>query len=188
MRQRYRLLLVISTTLFMLSACGSSMNLESNRTEETTVLMTMQESATEETTDRSENEEESKEISEKNEEAVKSTASEASAEQEDEATKDNKPAVVEADSDETNLTGIEQSAVEALVDILDLEIDQYSYLFTQKADYIEIEVRENTDDGQAHAHLEGIYRYFPVTKEVFISDYLTGDFILYEEYQELQNN
>lgn len=188
MRQTYRLLLVMSTSLFILSAFGSSMNLESNRTEETTVLMTMQESATEETTDRSENVEESKEISEKNKEVVKATASEASAEQEDEAAKDNKPAVVEADSDETNLTVIEQSAVEALVNILDLEIDQHSYLFTHKADYIEIEVRENADDRQAHAHLEGIYRYFPVTKEVFISDYLTGDFILYEEYQALQNN
>ena len=65
-----------------------------------------------------------------------------------------------------------------------LEKDAYSFYFAEidSLDFVEIEVREIQEDSE-HASLEGAYRYIIETEEILMRDYLTGDFIPYEEIE-----
>lgn len=66
-----------------------------------------------------------------------------------------------------------------------LEREGYSYYFseTDSQDFVQIEVREIAEDDVEHASLEGAYRYIIKTEEILMRDYLTGDFIPYEEIE-----
>lgn len=76
-----------------------------------------------------------------------------------------------------------EQALDHLLVKTHLEREGYSYYFIEKdsLDFIEIEVREIQATDSEHASLEGVYRYLIETEEIFMRDYLTGDFIPYEE-------
>ncbi len=74
-----------------------------------------------------------------------------------------------------------QEAVHQLIEATDIDLENYVFFFTETADYIEIEVRENID--AEATPLVGIYRYIYETDELLANDYLTGEFIPFENVQ-----
>lgn len=78
----------------------------------------------------------------------------------------------------------QEQALNQLLFATHLEKDKYSYYFAEidSIDFIQIEVREVQEDAE-HATLEGVYRYMIETEEVLMRDYLTGDFMPYEEIE-----
>lgn len=93
-------------------------------------------------------------------------------------------AVVDAQNSQSDaVSDIQQLALDALLAKTHLEKEGYSYFFqaTDSNDFIEIEVREILDEKTEHMTREGMYRYVFQTDEVLVEDYLTGDFIPYEQ-------
>ena len=70
-----------------------------------------------------------------------------------------------------------QMALQRLIDVTDLNKEDYSFSFSATEEFIEIETREKVDE---IAPLQGIYRYMLDTDEILHSDYLTGEFIPFE--------
>lgn len=113
------------------------------------------------------------------------------AEQESEATEDSdsedsesktEPAKEEKNKIEEN-SDLAQLALNALVSETGLKKEDYSFILTGAKDYIEIEVRQKSDDNEDKEYmpLEGVYRYIFATKEIQIRDYLTGSFMQFED-------
>lgn len=84
--------------------------------------------------------------------------------------------VAESNQIVKEINPILQVALEELLAVTELDKEAYTYTFEQTAEYIQVEVREKSEEA---ASLEGIYRYMMDTGEIFYSDYLTGDFVPY---------
>ncbi len=97
-------------------------------------------------------------------------------EPETEDTKETK-AVVEAAAPEAAeaLHPDVEPIVEQLLEETDIELENHLLIFTEMDEYIEIDVRETIDEDTTVA--AGLYRYMYETDEIFVSDYLTGEFI-----------
>lgn len=76
------------------------------------------------------------------------------------------------------------TAVDRLLAETGLDIEQYTFIFEESEEYIQIIIREKQEDDQAHAPLVGTYRYIPETSEILAQDYLTGAFIPIDEIEE----
>ena len=161
--------LIASIASLLLAACGAeTMDAIPNETEET-IESIESESEDTQSTDSVEVEEEETEV----------TPSEAD---ESDTTEDpEKEAEIAANELQTNN---KEQALNRLLLETHLEKDAYSYYFveTDSLDFVEIEVREIQEDSE-HASLEGAYRYIIETEEILMRDYLTGNFIPYEEIE-----
>lgn len=68
-----------------------------------------------------------------------------------------------------------QQAIDRLLAVTGIDLEDYIFLFSETADYIEIDIREAIDSDTTVA--VGLYRYNLETNELLASDYLTGEFI-----------
>lgn len=112
-------------------------------------------------------------------EEVELKALEEPAEQADEPAVSEETKQVESAENELQVKNQER-ALNRLLAVTHLESEGYSYSFTETdaVEYIQIDVREIKEDCD-HEPLEGAYRYMIKTEELFVRDYLTGDFIPY---------
>jgi len=193
MLHKFRLLLTTASTVILLLACTSettedaSNEISSTDTAEVQTTETLgdendsedenktedADSTSEQTSEQTSNEETIEEVTEeKTEEETKtddSMSEETVEESKDVQTEEITPADLDSD---------EQAALEKVLSVTGLNIEEHTYSFDQTEDYIEVEVREKTEDEATP--LVGLFRYNPETKEVLVSDYLTGEFIPYE--------
>lgn len=191
MRYIYRLLFLISASLFIITACGIDTNKNARMNNATSFLSESQVREAEETGNTAVSEPKVKAAE------VKANANETDDAEETTETVEAKEKVTDqttppedmesAESNHAESSILDQPAIRTLADKTGLNIQEYSYILTHEANYVEIEVREASKHAQTHAALQGIFRYYPLTQEIFIRDYLTGDYFLYEDYIEMQN-
>lgn len=191
MRLKFRLLLTTAIVTLLLVACGSEINntLGEKQTEKTVEVQATEsetasadetneevtkQTATEETLSTEENIE-NNETSEETEETTKITETE---ETEDSETAEQPSKEVKETQD--NINPLNQKAIEEILEVTDLTIDEYTYRVADETEeYVEIEIYEKTE--QENMPREGVYRYFPETGEILVNDYLTGEYIPYED-------
>lgn len=192
MRLKFRLLLTTAIVTLLLVACGSEIN------------NTLGEKQTEETVEVQATESETAPADETNEEVTKQTATEETSSTEEdvennetleetEETTEEKTETEETEDSETaeqpseevketqdKITPLNQKAIEEILEVTDLTIDEYTYRVADETEeYVEIEIYEKTE--QENMPREGVYRYFPETGEILVNDYLTGEYIPYEQ-------
>lgn len=190
MRLKFRLLLTTAIVTLLLVACGSEINntLGEKQTEKTVEVQATEsetasadetneevtkQTATEETSSTEENIE-NNETSEETEETTEITETE---ETEDSETAEQPSKEVKETQD--NINPLNQKAIEEILEVTDLTIDEYTYRVADETEeYVEIEIYEKTE--QENMPREGVYRYFPETGEILVNDYLTGEYIPYE--------
>ena len=184
MLHKFRLLLATASTAILLVACTSEINEDASHdissidtVETLSIEMVSHEndiedanSINEQTSEQTSNEETTTE--EKIKEKAK--ADDATLVETNAASEDVQAEEVALDE----LRLVEQAAVEKILSVTNLNIEEHTYSFDQAKGYIEVEIREITEDEVTP--LVGLFRYNPKTKEVLISDYLTGEFIPYE--------
>lgn len=169
--------IMLATSTFLIACSNES--IEGTSLEETSAEITEVESkSTEnqevaETTSATEETEqtETKETAE----ADNTEASESNTETEPAATETEEP------SEQDAMQAAYQDAVDQFIATTRLNIEEHTFSFEETNEYINILVYEKTEDEQAHTPLVGKYRYMFDTGEIFIQDYLTGDYIPYEE-------
>lgn len=187
MRLKFRLLLTTAIVTLLLVACGSEIN------------NTLGEKQTEETVEVQATESETAPADETNEEVTKQTATEETSSTEEdvensetleeteettetEETEDSETAEQpseEVKETQDNINPLNQKAIEEILEVTDLTIDEYTYRVADETEeYVEIEIYEKTE--QENMPREGVYRYFPETGEILVNDYLTGEYIPYE--------
>lgn len=192
MRLKFRLLLTTAIVTLLLVACGSEIN------------NTLGEKQTEKTVEVQATESETAPADETNEEVTKQTATEETSSTEEdvennetleetEETTEEKTETEETEDSETaeqpseevketqdKITPLNQKAIEEILEVTDLTIDEYTYRVADETEeYVEIEIYEKTE--QENMPREGVYRYFPETGEILVNDYLTGEYIPYEQ-------
>ena len=190
MRLKFRLLLTTAIVTLLLVACGSEINntLGEKQTEKTVEVQATEsetasadetneevtkQTATEETSSTEENIE-NNETSEETEETTEITETE---ETEDSETAEQPSKEVKETQD--NINPLNQKAIEEILEVTDLTIDEYTYRVADETEEcVEIEIYEKTE--QENMPREGVYRYFPETGEILVNDYLTGEYIPYE--------
>ena len=194
MRLKFRLLLTTAIVTLLLVACGSEINntLGEKQTEKTVEVQATEsetasadetneevtkQTATEETSSTEENIE-NNETSEETEETTETTETEETEETEDSETAEQPSKEVKETQD--NINPLNQKAIEEILEVTDLTIDEYTYRVADETEeYVEIEIYEKTE--QENMPREGVYRYFPETGEILVNDYLTGEYIPYED-------
>jgi len=186
MLHKFRLLLTTATLAIFLIACGSETNDNAESTDQAldSVEVQSEEASTTADTSNETQESETDTATEENEtvadEAEEDTSETADSKTTESETTEPAEKPVEETTEE-NKDARFQVAVQKILEATDLNAEDYVFTFENTEDYIEVEVREKTEDEVTP--LAGIYRYFPETDEVLISDYLTGEFIPYDDVQ-----
>lgn len=80
---------------------------------------------------------------------------------------------------EIELDVTQEMALDKILAVTGLNPENHSFNLFAEADHVEVEIYEKTD--QAVTPLVGVYRFIPEPEEVFVRDYLTGDFVPYED-------
>ena len=180
MQHKFRLLLTAGIVGMLMTACGSETNdsaeVDGNSINTDQVLV--MEDSTDET------ETETSSVSEETDQ--EETGTEDTVAEEADATEDAEESEIaevpaeteEVEETEANIQPIEQTAIDQLVKETKMELENYAFLFDTTEEFVEIEVREQTD--AEATPLVGIYRYMIDTEELLVNDYLTGEFIPYE--------
>lgn len=195
MRLKFRLLLTTAIVTLLLVACGSEINntLGEKQTEETVEVQATEsetapadetneevtkQTATEETSSTEEDVENNETLEETEETTEEKTETEETEETEDSETAEQPSEEVKETQDK--ITPLNQKAIEEILEVTDLTIDEYTYRVADETEeYVEIEIYEKTE--QENMPREGVYRYFPETGEILVNDYLTGEYIPYEQ-------
>lgn len=183
MRPKFRLLLVPMLASLFLAACDSETNGNNATTDTTTEETTLTtEENTEETetfavAENTEIEDTITEEAETDENAEETTEDTAEAPVEEETRAEEATSAANSAALEAEL----QLAVDQLVAESDIDLENYTFLFTETAEYVEIEVLEKID--AENTPLVGTYRYIIETGELLASDYLTGEFVPLEELE-----
>ena len=76
-----------------------------------------------------------------------------------------------------------QTAIEKIISITGIDLENSSFSVEESEEYMEISVYEKTEE-QAHTPLQGKYRYMFDSGEILVQDYLTGAYIPYDELEE----
>lgn len=76
-----------------------------------------------------------------------------------------------------------QTAIDKIVAMTSIDIEDSSFSVEESEEYMEISVYEKTEE-QSHSPLQGKYRYIFSSEEILAQDYLTGAFIPYGELEE----
>jgi len=189
MLHKFRLLLTTAMLAIFMIACGSETNDNAEGTDQALDAVEVQsdDASTADTSNETNETEDSKAdtATEENE-----TAAEVADEPEANASETETPDSETPDSEttesaeETTEENSDESfyiAVERILEATGLNAKDYIFSFEHTTDYVEVELREKTEDEVTP--LAGIYRYFPQTDELLVSDYLTGEFIPHENLQ-----
>lgn len=179
MIHKFRMFLLSAVTLTVLTACDPSSD---NSLSVDSIADSVEEQVSEDGSNTSEN---SIKITSNNSEAVSSDAGVADVDPEELALIEEKEAEAAGIEEPKilEISEIQKLALQVLIDKTHLDKEGYSYSFqnTNAKDFIEIEVRESVDAEDEHMTREGTYRYVFATDEILVQDYLTGDFIPYEQ-------
>ena len=73
-----------------------------------------------------------------------------------------------------------QTAIEKIISITGIDLENSSFSVEESEEYMEISVYEKTEE-QAHTPLQGKYRYMFDSGEILVQDYLTGAYIPIED-------
>lgn len=76
-----------------------------------------------------------------------------------------------------------QTAIEKIVSMTGIDLENSSFSVEESEEFIEISVYEKTEE-QAHSPLQGKYRYMFDSGEILVQDYLTGAYVAYDELEE----
>jgi len=183
MLHKFRLLITTVALTILLIACGSETNDNAESTDQAldSVEVQSEEASTADTnneTTESETDTATEDPASPKEAPVEE---ERVAEAAEESETDSSETETNEETTEDNKDASFQVAVQKILEATDLNAEDYVFTFENTEDYIEVEVREKSEDEVTP--LEGIYRYFPETDELLISDYLTGEFIPYDDVE-----
>lgn len=77
---------------------------------------------------------------------------------------------------------LNQTVIDQILAVTGYDIEEHVFSFENTEDYVEVEIYEKTED--EHTPRVGTYRYLLDTEEVLVNDYLTGEFIPYEDLEQ----